>query len=87
MKKQQYTRDFLESRKPFCPDYGEFYQALNGQVFECVDPAPKISGTILQNVKTGWRFVAKGVGIYENGKIDWDYSQSGHYVTKGVEIR
>ena len=36
------------------------------------------------NVRSGWSFLAHGVGIYPDGRIDWDYSTDGRF-TKFVE--
>ena len=42
----------------------------------------KISGkynVYLRNLKTGWTFLANGIGYYPDGSIDWDYSTEGHF--------
>lgn len=31
------------------------------------------------NVLSGWSFLAHGVGIYPDGRIDWDYSTDGRF--------
>lgn len=35
---------------------------------------------ILQNVASKWTFKAHGLGMYEDGSVDWDYSTGGHFV-------
>lgn len=71
--------EYYKTRKPFKPESGETYENEGGGRFVCVDPYPTQRSAIMQNVASGWRFFAHGVGIYEDGKIDWDYSLGGHF--------
>ena len=35
---------------------------------------------IMQNVASKWTFRAHGLGMYEDGSVDWDYSTEGRFV-------
>ena len=36
----------------------------------------------MQNIKSGWTFIAKGIIRYNDGTIEWDYSVGGHFEQK-----
>lgn len=67
------------TRKPFTPVHGEIYRNHGGGLFRCVDYFPDIANTIMMKLKSGWTFQAHGIGIYEDGSIDWDYSTDGTF--------
>lgn len=68
-------------RNSFIPQPGEFYQNHGGGIFECIKILnSKNDGAIMQNFASGWTFMAHGIGVYEDGSIDWDYSTGGHFV-------
>ena len=70
-------RAYYATRTPFCPIKGETYQNEGGGFFVCINE----NGTnpTMENIRSGWKFTANGTGIYEDGKIDWDYSTGGHF--------
>lgn len=70
---------YYQTRKPFTPEHGVTYQNEGGGVYECVDFTPSQDHARFRNVKSGWYLSAHGVGIYEDGKIDWDYSTDGTF--------
>ncbi len=72
-------KDYCESRKPFIPEYGQIYEHTNGVRYECIDFEPSDKRARFRNVKTLWTKVAHGIGIYEDGRIDWEYSSNGTF--------
>lgn len=61
---------------------GKVYRNRGGGEFRCVTPGylPIEKGNArMQNVKTGWTFLAHGVQMYEDGSIEWDYSTGGYF--------
>ena len=76
------TKAYYKTRKGFTPRTGETYENEGGGTFLCVSGrmgvGPEIA--IMRNVKSGWEFIAHGIGVYEDGKIDWDYSTGGSFV-------
>lgn len=77
---------YYESRKPFTPDFGEIYENEGGGRYECIDREATHKRAMMQNVKTGWTFIAVRIGIYEDGKIDWDYQTDGAFKEKRVSV-
>ncbi|MBR2532509.1 MAG: hypothetical protein IKE56_07595 [Lachnospiraceae bacterium] len=74
------TKDYYNSRRRFDPVKGEVYENEGGGTFRCLGAAHWIYGAvIMQNVRSGWTFKAHGVGIYKDGRIDWDYSTDGYF--------
>ena len=80
------TRAYYNTRKPFRPTPWTIYTNEGGGEYLCVpswgdccdlDP-------VMMNVASGWRFTARGCGIYEDGCIDWDYSTSGDFAPDHV---
>lgn len=72
------TKEYRESRKPFTPARGTEYVNEGGGTYRCVGSGSSRASTMM-NVKSGWMFTAHGIGIYEDGKIDWDYSTGGRF--------
>jgi hypothetical protein len=64
-----------ESRKPFSPVTGELYENAGGGRYRCLRADHTEASFI--NVASGWLLRAHGCGIYQDGKIDWDYSTGG----------
>ena len=73
------TKAYRDSRKPFAPLFGFTYENQGGGTFECLSHGADENSAIMRNVKSGWTFVAHGIGVYEDAKIDWDYSTGGAY--------
>ncbi len=67
----------MENRKYIRPQTGRTYDHKNGEKFKCMGYERNIP--IMQNINTGWTMRCHGVGEYENGNIDWDYSGGGHF--------
>lgn len=67
------------NRTRFTPRMGEIFK-LTGTSTEyvCLKIAGKYN-VYLQNTKTGWTFLANGIGYYTDGSIDWDFSTEGHF--------
>lgn len=74
-------------RTPFSPEVGQIYSLASesGGEFYCERlQHGSAFNAWLVNVRSGWRFLAHGVGIYPDGRIDWDYSTDGRF-TKFME--
>lgn len=67
------TSEYRKSRKPFCPVVGEWYTNEGGGVYACRE-SYRDGSAKMQSVSSGWMLIAHGLGIYSDGKIDWDYS-------------
>ena len=70
----------IQTRTPFSPEPGTVYENAGGGRFLC---EKLLYGSLFNawmvNVKSGWSFLAHGVGRYPDGKIDWDYSTGGTF--------
>lgn len=55
------------------------YENEGGGFYRCLSSDPTVDIAIMQNIKSGWMFVAHGIGIYIDGRIDWDYSTGGRF--------
>ena len=66
-----------ENPKPFTPVKGEVYENVAGGKFLCEssweDDHQRPCAWMI-NIKTGWSLTANGVVRYEDGTIEWDYS-------------
>ena len=66
-----------ENPKPFTPVKGEVYENVAGGKFLCEsgweDDHQRPCAWMI-NIKTGWSLTANGVVRYEDGCIEWDYS-------------
>lgn len=79
------TREYRDSRKAFRPVAGGVYENQGGGIFRCLGAAHWIyDAFIMRNEKSGWTFKAHGVGIYEDGRIDWDWSSDGYFAKQEV---
>ena len=67
------------TRKPFVPVVGTIYENKGGSVYYCLDYDKDIKTARFINVKSAWTLTAVGVGIYDDGKIDWDRSFCGTF--------
>lgn len=78
----------LRGRTPYSPEPGRIYElaSSSGGRFFCESRA---SGSLFNawmvNVLSGWYFLAHGVGIYPDGRIDWDYSTAGQFTNFRME--
>lgn len=72
-------RAYYATRQTVTLNPGVVYENEGGGFYRCLrnDPTPGMA--IMQNVKSGWTFVAHGVGIYIDYRIDWDYSTGGRF--------
>lgn len=75
----------LRGRTPFSPEPGKIYELASpsGGRFLCKGLwyGTQLFDTWMINVRSGWSFLAHGVGIYPDGRIDWDYSTDGRFET------
>lgn len=65
-------------RTRFTPEAGKTYENEGGGSFHCLSSGPA-GEAVMQNVASLWTIDAHGCGIYEDGRIDWDYSTGGHF--------
>lgn len=74
-------------RTPFSPEPGKIYTNDNGAKYYCEKlQYGSLFNAWMVNVASGWTFLAHGVGIYPDGRIDWDYSTGGRFETPTVVI-
>lgn len=77
-------------RTKITPHIGKAYHLVNGGEYFPVsatsadpnnqnDTFFRRDGHWMQNAKTGWTCFCVGIGQYENGCIDWDYSLYGYF--------
>lgn len=68
----------MAKREKFTPKKNTVYVNQGGGCFMCL--FVKEDGTaVMQNVASQWTFTAHGIGIYEDGAIDWDFSTGGYF--------
>lgn len=74
-------REYLRTRRNFAPSKGSTYNNLGGGWYRCVGVGGFLGpyDAQMQNTDSGWTFTAHGIGNYEDGKIDWDYSTNGYW--------
>lgn len=72
--------DEHKNRKPFTPVPNDPYVVVGnlGSVFACLASYADNSALMI-NLKSGWTCMCHGVGMYDDGYIDWDYSTGGHF--------
>ena len=73
------TKDYYNSRKAFTPETGGVYENESGGIFRCLRIDTYRQTAVMRNERSGWTFKAHGVGIYKDGRIDWDYSTDGYF--------
>jgi hypothetical protein len=77
-----------KTRTPFSPEPGKIYELASpsGGRFYCESrPSGSLFNAWMVNVLSGWSFLAHGVGIYPDGRIDWDYSTDGRFTRFQLE--
>ena len=79
------TREKLRTRRPLTPTVGRIYRNEAGGDFRCIDSWREEA--VLQNIQSGWTFFAHGIGRYDDGTIDWDYSTGGSFMGKEEKWR
>lgn len=78
------TKDYYNSRKSFTPETGRLYENEGGGIFRCLRIDTYRRTAVMRNERSGWTFDAHGVGIYKDGRIDWDYSTGGFFAEVAV---
>lgn len=71
------------NRAPFSPIPGQIYELASpsGGRFYCENlQSSSQYNAWMVNTLSGWQFLAHGVGIYPDGRIDWDYSTHGQFI-------
>ncbi len=70
----------MDNREKIVCRTGDEFEHRSGGKYICVaeDLTPNNAPT-LKNLSSGWIFQAHGVGRYDNGTIDWDYSTGGQF--------
>lgn len=71
-------REYLNARQKFSPVEGNIYENEGGGKFICIRQYDNFA--VMENIKSGWRFTAHGIGVYPDGRIDWDYSTNGGFM-------
>lgn len=70
----------IKERTPFSPEPGQIYTNDNGAKYYCERlQHGSLFNVWMINIKSGWSFLAHGVGRYPDGTIDWDYSTDGRF--------
>lgn len=65
-------------RKHFAPAPQQVYENAAGGSYACLASFADCSGVMI-NIKSGWRIMCRGIGMYDDGTIDWDYSTGGEF--------
>lgn len=73
------TKEYRDSRKPFRPEVGGLYENESGGIFRCLRIDAYRRTATMRNERSGWTFEAHGIGVYKDGRIDWDYSTDGYF--------
>ena len=69
----------LATRQRFAPERGQTYiNEGDGHMYYCMNADG--DSALMRSIWSGWTFRAHGVGRYEDGTIDWDYSTGGRFV-------
>ena len=73
-----------ENPKPFVPTKGEVDTNANGAKYLCEAEGHQDedgrSIAWMTNIKSGWSMTTKGIVMYDNGEIEWDYSTDGTFL-------
>lgn len=56
---------------------GKRYTNRNGSTYIC--KFGNENSAILERESDGWTLTAWGIGLHEDGTIEWDYSTRGHW--------
>lgn len=62
----------------FAPKKGITYKNRAGGEYICTSEGVSFDAT-MENIKSGWHFIAHGLLMYEDGTIEWDYSTGGTF--------
>lgn len=65
--------------KLFTPDRYKVYQNENGYDYFCVNANDSFAEFVS---RSGWHFKARSCRKYESGKIEWDSSYDGEFISK-----
>ena len=65
-------------REKYIPKAGSIYENAGGGSFKCIKTSYN-GEALMRNIRSGWTFIAHGIGIYPDGKIDWDWSRGGAF--------
>lgn len=68
-------KEYYATRKAINCELGHVYENEGGGAYICLSRSMVHGSYTFENVKSGWRLTAYGVGVYVDGKIDWDYSK------------
>ena len=72
------TKEDLATRTKVTPEPGRIYRhSTSGSCYRCT--GIQGNGTATLRSEGGWTFTAHGCGVYEDGRIDWDYSTGGRF--------
>lgn len=70
---------YYRTRTKFRPIKGCVYENAGGGTFKCLGNDWLNNASTFVNVRSGWTFIAHGIGQYIDNKIDWDYSTDGYF--------
>lgn len=73
-------------RQKYTPAKGAYYENQGGGYYRCMEVQGDYTA-LMVNTKSGWQLVAHGVGIYPDGKIDWDYSSGLGFIDKAAFVK
>lgn len=80
MKKMtEQMKAYYRTRTKFRPVRGCTYENAGGGTFRCLGNSYADNVSVFVNVRSGWTFIAHGVGQYIDKRIDWDYSTGGYF--------
>ena len=65
-------------RKYFAPAPKMIYENAAGGHYGCIASFADCSALMI-NIKSGWRCMCNGIGMYDDGTIDWNYSKGGEF--------
>lgn len=68
----------MRGREKFVPKVGAVYENHGGGKFRCLRSYGYNAD--MQNVKSGWTFLAHVCRMYDTGKIDWEWSSGGRFL-------
>ncbi len=76
------TKEYYSTRKRFTPERGKLYENAGGGTYLCLrtDGFLAEGYAVMQNIRSGWTFTARGTAVYEDGRIDWDSSSDGAFL-------
>lgn len=72
-------REVTMKRELFTPTVGKTYRNQGGGTYICTRVSVWDGLPTMRNTASGWTLTAHGIGIYEDGTIDWDYSTGGYF--------